>query len=71
MGLDPLGGLNNNNQIRVITLIEIKAKLIQVAKLYSNILGSTIQMHLEFIGTVQCFTIKCFAAEDYSSLESS
>ena len=46
MGLDPLGVPRNNNQIRVITLIEIKAKLIQVAKLYSNLLGSTIQMHV-------------------------
>ena len=46
MGLDPPGVPRNNNQIRVITLIEIKAKLIQVAKLYSNLLGSTIQMHV-------------------------
>ena len=47
MGLDPPGVLNNNNnQIRVITPIEIKAKLIQVAKLYSNLLGSTIQTHV-------------------------
>ena len=59
MGLDPLGDLNNNNKICVITLIEIKAKLIQVAKLYSNILGSTIQMHLEFIGTVFHYKVFC------------